>query len=185
MNRAKLLATARLAGQVLRYHTWPVHRQQSVGEHTWQVMRIYAKLFGPPSPAVFLFLLWHDAGELVTGDPPFPFKASNPEIKAAYDVAERKAVANMGGELYPEPLNERQQRYIKTCDLIEMLEFGISELNMGNKYAEPIVDDIANAIRALWSKTDYPPRPTDGVWEQIERYIVNEIDWLSAGKTWV
>src|ERR1043166_2928788 len=97
MTRDKVLTNARLAGQVTRYHTWPVHRQQSVGEHTWQVLRIYQQIWGSVEPEVTNYILWHDAGELVTGDPPFPFKRENPQFKESYRLAEGRAVHNMGG----------------------------------------------------------------------------------------
>lgn len=148
MNRQQVLATARLAGEVVRYHTWPTHRRQSVGEHTWQVLRIYWQIFGPPSPEVTTDILWHDAPELVTGDPPFPIKACNPALKAEYDRLEPRALADMGGRRGVE-LTAYERRRIKCCDLLEMHEFGVQELRMGNEYARPIVSDTAAALDKL------------------------------------
>ena len=155
MNREQMLKTARLAGQVTRYHTWPVHRQQSVGEHTWQVMRIFYQIFGPPSQTVFTKLLWDDAGELTTGDLPFPIKSLHPSLKAIMDSLEEHAVQEMGGN--PRPgISDADRKRVKACDLIDMLEFGLDELMLGNKFAQPIVEDITAALRKLWDNVEHP-----------------------------
>jgi hypothetical protein len=180
MNRAKLLANPRLAGQVLRYHTWPVHRQQSVGEHTWQVLRIYFQIFGAPGPLVTSSILWHDAGELVTGDLPFPFKAHNATVKDAIESAEYAAIATMGG--VPDAgLSDDQRRRVKTCDLIDMLEFGLHELGMGNRFAYPIVDDISESIRKLWYADGKPPE--SATWQTVQRYL-ERLDWSGSDRSW-
>ena len=167
MNREQIHANARFAGQVLRYHTWPVHRQQSVGEHTWQVMRIWSELWGPMmSEAVSAFILWHDAGELVTGDLPFPVKARNPDLKSKIDELEDQAVYVMGG---PAPsdsaISHEDSVRVKICDLLEMYEFGLCEVQMGNQFAKPIVDDIAASV------TDMVGRLLPEDQEKIKSYM--------------
>lgn len=172
MKRAKVLATARLAGQVTRYHTWPVHHRQTVGEHTWQVMRIYYQIFGPPSALVFTKLIWDDAGELVTGDLPFPIKARNPGLKAIMDSLEEQAVEGMGGN--PRPgVSDVEKRRVKTCDLIDMLEYGLHELDLGNKYAQPIVDDIGNSLRQLWK---WDADASNGDLIKITGYLLEHVE---------
>ena len=141
---------ARFAGQVLRYHTWPVFRQQSVGEHTWQCLRIYLKIFGNLPSEVAQYLVWHDAGELAVGDPPFPVKAKNPILKEQYDRLENEAVLNMGG--VPCPLPSALKDRAKFVDLYEMYEFGMTELLMGNQYAHPIIDGTLKSMDILSSR---------------------------------
>jgi len=151
--RAEVVSSTRLAGQVKRYHTWPVLHPQSVGEHTWQTMRLYWELYGHVEPEVCAYLLWHDAPELVTGDPPFPTKANNPALKAIYDEMEDAALTNMvGAERATEILDgvtSLQRLRMKACDLIDMYEFGMHELAMGNRYGEPIVADTRAALLRL------------------------------------
>ena len=150
MKREQINQCARFAGQVERYHTWPVHREQSTGEHTWQVMRIWWQIWGPLSAWESTYLLWHDAGELVTGDLPFPVKSLNPKLKHTLDLLEAEAVEAMGG-----PPSRRLElsvvdvRRAKVCDLLEMWEFGLAEQGMGNSYAQPIVEDTLKAARKL------------------------------------
>jgi hypothetical protein len=150
MNREKLLATARLAGEVVRYHTWPMHHRQTVGEHTWQCMRIYWQIWGPLPPMLTTYFIWHDAGELACGDLPFPVKSINPIIKAEMDELEERAVERMGGadprEIHGHTLFKTRA---KACDLIDMHECGLAEVAMGNKFAQPIVDDTLRALERL------------------------------------
>jgi hypothetical protein len=147
MNREKLLATARLAGEVLRYHTAPMHHRQTVGEHTWQCMRIYWQIWGQLPSELTTYFIWHDAGELACGDLPFPVKSINPIIKLEMDTLEEAAVERMGGINYSLPLLLKTRA--KACDLIDMHECGLAEVAMGNKFAQPIVDDTLRALERL------------------------------------
>ncbi len=153
MRRSNVRRDIRLAGQVKRYATWPVIHQQSTGEHSWQVLRIYIEIFGAPSPEVCVYIVHHDSAELAVGDPPFPLKSQNADLKKIYDRLEVGALMEMRGEALPD-LSSDERMKIKVCDLLEMWEFGQQELRMGNRYAQPIVDDTiaaANKIIRGWS----------------------------------
>ena len=147
MNREILLSTARLAGEVVRYHTWPMHHRQTVGEHTWQVMRIYWQIWGDLPPELSTYFIWHDAGELACGDLPFPVKAHNAMLKTTMDALEDHAVRRMGGTIVT--LTPILKLRAKACDLIDMHECGRAEVNMGNKFAQPIVDDTFKALEKM------------------------------------
>lgn len=133
-------ASLRFAGLVKRYHTWPVLREQTVAEHTWHVLRIYDKLFGLPSVAVVRAIMYHDVGEIRTGDAPFPVKRDNPDLKAAYDRVEGKHRAELLGEDPELAVSKDELRMLKICDLVEMWEFGMEEYLKGNNLAIPIID---------------------------------------------
>lgn len=152
MNRAAVLTNARFSGQVIRYHTWPVLRQQTVGEHTWHCMRIYFQIWGPMSPEVSSYLLWHDAGELVTGDLPFPIKSRNPKLAAEIEQLEQQALLTLAGEGARPYLGDGEKLRVKAVDYVETLEMGWCECAQGNKFAQPIVDDISDALKALGKK---------------------------------
>ena len=143
---------ARFAGRVLRYHTWQVHHQQTVGEHCWQMALIYEQIFGPPSAEVERFIRYHDAGELIVGDPPFPVKSNNPELKVQYDKIEDEALVHLGISIPDIPANERVR--VKVCDLLEMMTFGMMEVEMGNRLAIPIVRRTGDKARELAYKAD-------------------------------
>lgn len=142
--RDGILRNARFAGEVRRYHTWPVLRQQSIGEHTWQALRIYLKIWGDLPALVAKHFVLHDMGELVLGDLPFPVKAHNPELKKLCDAVEHEGVIGMGFE--PITLPPDLKVRTKIVDLVEMLEFGLCEVRMGNQWAQPIVDGIKEAL---------------------------------------
>lgn len=57
MKKSDVQRNIRLAGLVRRYHTWTVLHQQTVAEHSWQVMRLYERIFGTPPAPVFLHIL--------------------------------------------------------------------------------------------------------------------------------
>lgn len=153
MRSSDVRRDIRLAGQVKRYSTWPVIHQQSTGEHSWQVLRIYIELFGAPSPDVTVYITHHDSAELKVGDPPFPLKANNPDLKDIYDRLEADAILEMRGEALPVLLTHTMRR-IKICDLLEMWEFGVQELMLGNRYAEPIIEDTLAAVEQILGLMD-------------------------------
>lgn len=143
-TRNSMRRDTRLSGLVRRYHSWPVLTTQSVGEHSWQVLRIYIEIFGAPSPETTTYIVYHDSAELATGDPPFPLKKDHPELKEIYDRMEHEAMLQMRGVGLPE-LDPRERARVKVCDLLEMWEHGRHELQLGNQYAHPIVQDTLEA----------------------------------------
>lgn len=158
MERDDVLTRSRLAGSVERYHVWPTIQKQPIGLHVWNIFRLYYLLFGPIPTHTCTAIIWHDAGELVTGDIPFgSVKSSDPKIKAAFDAAENVAVIDMGGPGGINLIKSEQQR-IKVCDLLDMMEFGIEECRMGNQYAEPIIKDTYSAIKKLKEKLTHEER---------------------------
>ena len=121
-------------------------------------MRIYFQIWGPLPPEISTYLIWHDAGELVTGDIPFPFKSYNPMIKKEFDALEANAVMAMGGGT-PVVLTTIEQQRVKLVDVLDMYEQGKVEVAMGNQYALPIVNDPLNVIRKLVAAL--PPEDRD------------------------
>lgn len=145
----------RHAGRVKRYHTWAVHHQQTVGEHSWQVARVYRALWVTPdddgmSVVVYRYILDHDTAELVVGDPPFPVKANDPTLKASYDRLETAGLTKIGVSL--PHLAPKFLAMIKIADLVEMMEFGMTEREMGNLLAVPIVVRTEQAALGIAEK---------------------------------
>lgn len=169
ITRDKMHRCARLAGEVERYHTWPTIRRQSVAEHTWQVMRVWLALFGPAPQGVWEYVHWHDAGELVTGDSPFPSKSQLTEgTRNELRASEILATKNMGGSWGE--VDEEDRTRAKICDLLEMYEFAIHEMTMGNRFAEPVRDDIRASVLSLAKTTGWTEQDKIvGYMDKIER----------------
>jgi 5'-deoxynucleotidase YfbR-like HD superfamily hydrolase len=150
--RGKIETSLRFAGQVERYHTWPTIRKQNIAEHTWHMLRLYERIFGSLPAVVTQYIIYHDCGELRTGDLPFGAKILWPVLGNAARMAEGEALAALGVML--PNIGDALKRRVKICDLIEMWEFGQQELSMGNTYAQPIVSDTLDAIEEVRGKMD-------------------------------
>jgi 5'-deoxynucleotidase YfbR-like HD superfamily hydrolase len=147
MNRDKVYASRALAGRIKRYSTWPMLHQQTVGEHSARVANLFVEIFGMPRPEVLYYCLNHDAGELWAGDLPFGVKQHVPGLKEAMRVAEAIGLKKL--DIMLPDLTELECAQVKVCDLLEMFECGIIEMNMGNKYAEPIKHDTMYAAQKI------------------------------------
>jgi 5'-deoxynucleotidase len=86
--------------------------------------------------------MFHDAGEIITGDMPTPIKYYNPEIKNAYKAIEKVAEDRLISML-PEDLRDiyrpvisaedkTLERYVKAADKLSALIKCIEEVRMGN-----------------------------------------------------
>lgn len=143
MTPEDVLFNRRCAGNVLRYHTWPTLQKQTVGDHTFHVIRIYMEVWPDDfrdCGVLLEYLIYHDMSEIATGDLPYPIKMKNPNLKSVMDQLERDHGYDMGRS--PILLEEPYKRRAKLADLAEMYEFGKHELRLGNKMAEPICNRI-------------------------------------------
>lgn len=143
----------RRAGAVRRYHTWPTIQTQTVAEASWNVARILVMIWPEaPAPAITHALL-NDCGEIRCGDLPFPIKRDNPVLKAEIVRLEQDSLREQGilGLAEHGTMHNEHGLWIKRakiCDMLEMWEFGLDEIALGNRYAQPIVegtiDDVWN-----------------------------------------
>lgn len=141
---------ARLAGRVKRYHTWPYIREQSVAEHSWQLLRILLCIW-PTVPAhVMSYVVRHDCGEIKTGDAPYPVKAENNDISVGMNRVEEEALAELeatGFLILGEDVTDEEKWVVKTAEFIEMWEWGAEELLMGNQFARLVAQRCAKVAR--------------------------------------
>lgn len=145
----------RLAGEVSRYHTWPHIRQQSVGEHSWQVARILLSIHPTASRSMLIHCIIHDAGEIGTGDVPYPIKKENPNLKVIMDELEDETVNAMGVKWnFPVPilLSPEEKIIFKLAEFIEMWEWALKEQMLGNKFAEVVASRCLEEAFSLCKK---------------------------------
>lgn len=133
----------RWGGNVRRYHTWPTIQEQSVASHSWNVVRLLLVLWPDAPQPVLVAALLHDVGEVEAGDPPYPSKRDYPELKIGHDRAEYNVhVAMSEPWLLPAPIivDDHSRTLVKLADMMEMWEFGIAEVELGNRHGQIIVD---------------------------------------------
>lgn len=139
VRREEVYANQYIAGLVKRYHTWPMIKEQTVAAHSWRVATLFIEIFGIPRAEVIVYILYHDLGEQWAGDMPFGTKQAIPGLKEATVSAEKIGLSKLKIEL-PQ-LEPSESVKVKICDLLEMWETGVYEKTLGNKYADPIIDD--------------------------------------------
>lgn len=144
MKNSTVMRSTRLAGHVLRYHSWDLSRPQSVAAHTWQVMRLYIQIFGRPRAEVLEYIVFHDVAELQVSDLQYPIKANNPVLKTEMDRLESLAAADMGIAHHLNALTPAEKVRFKFCDLLDCVELGREEVLRGNQMAQPIADQWRN-----------------------------------------
>jgi 5'-deoxynucleotidase YfbR-like HD superfamily hydrolase len=142
----------RVAGGVRRYHTWPVVHQQTNAEHQWNVARIVLAIW-PGAPRQLIFAaLFHDIGELATGDLPYPVKKDNPDLKKTCDEVEHSHHLKMcmpWSLPTPTTCAGLDKRVLKLADLTDMYEYALEELLLGNRNASAIVERVVPPIKEI------------------------------------
>ena len=139
----------RLAGQVRRYHTWPTIKNQSIAEHTWQMIRIYLCVCKKPDPNIMYHIMFHDIGEHYTGDIPYPVKSENKELKERMDMLETRSMLlqlNYWGSFHQCYISDEDRALCKMIELVEMAEFGLDEMVLGNSHGFVIANRCLYAV---------------------------------------
>lgn len=164
---------SRASGRVKRYATWPTIQEQTTGDHTWQVMRIYREIFGLPDPEMFEHMLLHDGGEVFAGDPPYPITTNYPDYDREHAKIEDHALSVIHN-YDASTITELQKWRLKVCDLIEMCEFGLYEMRMGNTFGRPIYERTRAGVEK--KLIDQPDGVTDEDIYNVKAYLegINE-----------
>lgn len=163
----------RLAGRVLRYHTWPHIRPQTIAEHSWQFCRILSVIW-PQVPAhVLLYIIRHDCPEIKTGDAPYPVKKDNPVLAGEMDRIEQESLEELvlGGFLADSPdLTESERWVTKLAEFIEMWEWALEERLLGNQFARLVEE---RCLRAIWDRLDSRTLPPTSNEVNLEAIIAS------------
>lgn len=132
------------AGGVRRYHTALHLQPQDIASHTWGVMAIILHINPWPSISLIRAAVYHDVGEVITGDIPAPFKWDNPDIAKQLEQAEAEAEQKLG--LGNNTLTEHEKAMLKIADLGELVLRNVQELMLGNRYAAAIIHKGLTAL---------------------------------------
>lgn len=157
----------RLSGQVRRYHTYPIIGQQTIAEHCWNLMRIYLSITDTIDSHMVHHIMFHDIGETVTGDSPYPVKHDNPELKKQMDSVEQKSYCRQlehWNAFSQVRLTEQDRLLFKQIELIEMAEFGMDQVCFGNNHGFIVADRCLKAV--------YEQKPSD----RLIDYIIKRLN---------
>ena len=153
----------------MRYiERWALMRnsvRENIQEHSHQVAVLAHALavirnefFGGQvdAGAVTAAALYHDAGEILTGDMPTPIKYFNPEIREAYrkveEVADRKLLGMLPEALRPvyedilRPADPEVEELVKAADKLSAHIKCLEELKAGNEEFRQAARQTAEAL---------------------------------------
>jgi hypothetical protein len=167
----------RLAGAVQRWHAVQTIRTQNVAEHSWNVLRILYAIYPEPPRAMVVEAMFHDIGEIATGDPPSTLKRRSDPLKTIYrtmESAARLAMALPWGVPPPQMMTDEEMRILKLADMIEMMEFAQQEVLLGNRFMHHVM-----ILCREWIVTHVDLLANDTVRDRAENYLARRLMWLS------
>lgn len=144
-------------------------REENIMEHTEQVAVIAHalaviknKMFGGAvdENKVLLYALYHETGEVITGDLPTPIKYFNKEINTAYKdlerIASEKLLTMLPGELtdiykdYVLPDTDcYEYKLVKAADKISAYLKCVEEVKAGNSEFKKAKTSVGKALKAF------------------------------------
>lgn len=117
MNTAQIYT----GGSVRRYHAnpWLAPLGQTNADHQGRCVQLILMLHPAPTVALLRAAAFHDAGEIVVGDLPGPFKRANKLLAELHAQAERTALQDLGlGDLY-DALTDIDAQWLQMVDRLE------------------------------------------------------------------
>jgi hypothetical protein len=119
MNNIQKILAMREGGSVKRHHTYKIMGEDTVGNHTFNMLNLLLTLHPAPSSNLIKAVLWHDIAERFTGDVPSPAKKSL-AIKEALLQAEDSVNEKLGIKV---DLSENEQSWLHGVDKLEYFLF--------------------------------------------------------------
>ncbi len=132
------LIRLRMGGAVRRFHTYPVIGNQSVAEHSFNVLLIVMH-FIDPSPALMSAIIHHDLAEYDTGDIPSQVKWKHPDLDAILDKIEERIEQELDIHWN---LDEQDRRWLELGDLLDLVLFAYEQRMLGNRYMDLVIQRV-------------------------------------------
>ena len=171
---------ARLAGAVRRYHTWPTIQQQTDAEHCWNVARILLAIWPDAPRSIIVNTLFHDIGEVAAGDTPYPAKKDDPVLADRLEAAENTARDEMefwGVPKYIASGFHCEEYAFQLAEFIEVLEFALLEIQLGNKHGVDIIQHMLTHLNLLLSvKASLSADVWHRVQDNAQKYILRRLE---------
>lgn len=132
------------AGAVKRWHTVRTIQDQTVADHSWGVISILLQIC-EPSVQLLHVAAFHDMAEASSGDIPAPIKWAYPKLGAALDEVEKDF--NETHRLDME-LNAYEHQLLKWADMMELVMFTTTEIQLGNTHMVPSVTEVSHTSKS-------------------------------------
>lgn len=168
MNFDKL-RLMRQAARVERMHTQPLARQQTVGEHTFNVIALIDMVAPEMTINLWRAALYHDIPEAITGDMPGNIKWKYEGLAKSLEQVEENIISayRLGINLA-----QKEENVLKFCDTMELAIFCIEEAERGDRNAIRVA---YNCIRFLEdSKLDAVTSKAEQLFAYVDKYLRNQ-----------
>jgi 5'-deoxynucleotidase YfbR-like HD superfamily hydrolase len=142
MNSLTTVTLLRDAADVRRYHTRRVLREQTLGQHSFNVMMLIQHLDPWCRKELLLAAMHHDLPEYFTGDVPAPIKRMQPALAIALEQAE----ADLAPLFKDFNLSVYESRLLKFCDTLELVFWCLEEVDLGNT-SNAVSEPLTNGLR--------------------------------------
>lgn len=143
---------ARRAGQVKRYHQFRLLHEETVAEHSFNVVNLVLLLTeGNASAALLAGALTHDMGEYVLGDIPAPIKRNlGATAQNILDSVETGALACIHRDM--PILSEEDHHTIKVADYLDGFLKCQEEMRLGNVQMTEVCRQYYRYLNDLMAK---------------------------------
>lgn len=169
------------AGNVIRCHTVPCLKQQTIGQHTWRAVVLLHWLYDPhyPPPYLTYELLMHDVPEVYTGDTPGHVKAEHAPLKEYLEHMEREFNTKHGLKR-PNALclTQHEKWVLELCDRADLTLYALDELEMGNRFMTEVAHNayvMTVAVARALSEVQYFTNMRE---KDLMRALANRMDDL-------
>jgi len=140
----------RFSADVIRNHTWPTLRNQTVGQHTFNMLVLLGLITGDTHRgAVARAVRDHDLHEVFTGDAPATVKWEVPGMREVLDESERMFNKQYGIQQERNWLQPEEICLVKFIDMYEFGRYCLDERRLGNQHADLPFGRAIDAINKL------------------------------------
>lgn len=147
----QIIKTVRAGNQVKRWHTRRMIQDETVGEHTANVLALVFALSSDstPSTALISATLLHDTAEQWTGDIPATAKWSSKALKEAADELEDDKMRENYLTPMIDEITDKEYIILKWADMLDLCYFCLNEMQMGNMQAAEIYQNGVECLHRM------------------------------------
>lgn len=158
----KWLNTSRIAGELSRFHTRGLIKNQNVATHSFNsvfiALEIAQSVTDISIERIMKYCLLHDLSEIYVSDVSGEVKQDHPELKKLLDSIEKEWVRENIPE-YLQPaflLNYEEAQICKLSDLFDALITSLTDLRLNNYTLKPAVKNLYQTIQQKLEEVSNP-----------------------------